>query len=1378
MKNSEKLKAMRSIAGIIALAVVIGLSMTGCEQPDDTPTVTLTGITADYTGGSVAINTDVNSLKSNLTVTAKYSDNTGKTLNAEDYSLSGDLSSSGQKTVTVTYAEDGITKTDTFNVTVTAAPTADITYTITQTGGANKTDDSNGADTTGIVFTFSASVTGLTADHISVTSGNGSVTKGALSGSGTSWTLGVTVTTPGNVTVSIIKTGIEAETKNVTVYKTGQTAPALTGITLNSSAVKNNYTQNDTFDLTGLVVTANYSDSTSATVIGYISNPADGATLSSTGQITVTVSYTEGEVTKTASFIVNVTAATTTKTLTDITLNSSAVEKDYTQNETLDLTGLIVTANYSDSTSAPVTDFTSNPADGAVLSSTGQITVTVSYTEGTVTKTASFIVNVNAAPIADITYTAEQTGGTDGSANTTGIAFTFSASVTGLTADHISVAGGNGSLTKGALSGSGTSWTLGVTVITPGNVTVAIDKSGIEAEPKDVIVFMEEQAAPTLDSISADYTQGSTIIYPNTPLNDLKAGLTVTATYNIGAPQQVTAYELSISGSGTLTVGTSTVTVTFEGKTTTFTVDVTAATTNYTVTFNSNGGNSVTAQTIASGGKATEPQNVTRNGYTLAGWFRDNTTFQNQWNFATDTVTQNIILYAKWNINLYTVTFNSLGGSSVQAQTVEYGSKAAEPQNVTLSGFTFVGWYKGTNQWNFATDTVTNDMTLYAKWNVNQYTVTFNSNGGSTVANIPNVTHGTYITEPSPNPTKANYAFGGWYKEAGLTNAWNFATDTVTQDITLYAKWNQKADITVVAIPAQTYNGNAHEPTVTVKDGATTLTIDTDYSVTYANNTNAGTATVTVTGKGNYAGITGSGTFTINKANPTVTWPTGLTADYGQTLSAVSLPGNGTSTPAGTFSWTTPTYSVGNVGTQSHNLTFTPTDTANYNSASGSITVNVAKATGSFGTPAAVNTTYTSGLTLGSITLTTGYAWNAPNTTLNAGNNQSFAATFTDPSGNYNSASGSITVNVAKATGAAVNAPIRTSSITTTSITTNVYDVTAPANGQTVEYARNSTNTAPSTGWQDSTTFNGLTSGTTYYIFARSKENTNYNAGTASASLTVTTGKPIEMVEVPGGNFQMGKELNPSSGYSDVTPVHTVALTRFYMSKTEVTQAQYEAVMELPSQVTAGDNTAYGRGVNYPVYYVSWYDALVFCNKLSMAEGLTPAYRINNSTNPASWGSVPTSNNSTWNAVEVVSGSTGYRLPTEAQWEYAAKGGNGTPGNYTYSGSNNADDVAWYEGNSHFGTSTKPVGTKAPNSLGLYDMSGNVTEWCWDRSGNYPSDAQTNPTGDSSGSYRMIRGGSWYNLMSVDYARSAYRSFDSPYKRDYYYGFRLVRPAQ
>jgi formylglycine-generating enzyme required for sulfatase activity len=271
-----------------------------------------------------------------------------------------------------------------------------------------------------------------------------------------------------------------------------------------------------------------------------------------------------------------------------------------------------------------------------------------------------------------------------------------------------------------------------------------------------------------------------------------------------------------------------------------------------------------------------------------------------------------------------------------------------------------------------------------------------------------------------------------------------------------------------------------------------------------------------------------------------------------------------------------------------------------------------------------------------------------------------------------------------------------------------------------------------------------------------------YNGGGSSAN--------IEMVQIPGGSFQMGS----TTGNSNEMPVHMVTLTGFYMGKYPVTQAQYRAVMG------SNPSSSYGVGDNYPVYYVSWYNAIVFCNKLSMAEGLTPAYSISGSTNPADWGSVPTSSNSTWNAVTIVAGSTGYRLPTEAQWEYAAKGGDGSPGNYTYAGSNTIGDVAWYwnnipsqtSGNSGYGT--QPVGTKQPNGLGLYDMSGNVWEWCWDWYSSYTSGAQTDPAGAASGSYRVARGGCWDGNAS--YARSVSRLNFYPGDRYQSYGFRLVRP--
>ena len=278
-------------------------------------------------------------------------------------------------------------------------------------------------------------------------------------------------------------------------------------------------------------------------------------------------------------------------------------------------------------------------------------------------------------------------------------------------------------------------------------------------------------------------------------------------------------------------------------------------------------------------------------------------------------------------------------------------------------------------------------------------------------------------------------------------------------------------------------------------------------------------------------------------------------------------------------------------------------------------------------------------------------------------------------------------------------------------------------------------------------------------------------------------GLPIEMVHVPGGTFQLGKNLGTGGVGWEETPVSNVTLSGFYMGKYEVTQSQWLAVM---GSLPIDDQwilDQYGIGDNLPVYHTRWFEVLVFCNKLSMLEGLSPAYRIAGSTNPDDWGDVPreTSSNATyapWNAVTIVSGSTGYRLPTVAQWEYAAKGGNPlAPGwvGYIYSGSDDPWEVAWYVSN-RTGMLFHAVGTKAPNGLGLYDMSGNVREWCWDRAALYTPEDKIDPTGRDdlvTVSYRIVRGGdrlddSQYLLTTWQDSVQQHGAFET--------GIRLVRP--
>ena len=227
-------------------------------------------------------------------------------------------------------------------------------------------------------------------------------------------------------------------------------------------------------------------------------------------------------------------------------------------------------------------------------------------------------------------------------------------------------------------------------------------------------------------------------------------------------------------------------------------------------------------------------------------------------------------------------------------------------------------------------------------------------------------------------------------------------------------------------------------------------------------------------------------------------------------------------------------------------------------------------------------------------------------------------------------------------------------------------------------------------------------------------------------SIPVKDGISIDMVRVEAGTFTMGATAEMKDPWNVEKPTHQVTLTNdYYMGKYEVTQALWQAVM--------GNNPSNFKGDNLPVEMVSWDDCQEFISKLNSITGKT------------------------------------FRLPTEAEWEYAARGGKKSRG-YQYSGSNNISDVAWYEDNSR--SKTHAVGSKQANELGIYDMSGNVEEWCQDWYGNYSSSSQTNPTGANSGYVRVIRGECW-----ASYAwrcRSSFRNYGAPGMDAAGLGLRLV----
>jgi len=271
----------------------------------------------------------------------------------------------------------------------------------------------------------------------------------------------------------------------------------------------------------------------------------------------------------------------------------------------------------------------------------------------------------------------------------------------------------------------------------------------------------------------------------------------------------------------------------------------------------------------------------------------------------------------------------------------------------------------------------------------------------------------------------------------------------------------------------------------------------------------------------------------------------------------------------------------------------------------------------------------------------------------------------------------------------------------------------------------------------------------TYYWKIVASDGVFETEGDVWSFTTVEEANYNNMVFVQGGTFEMGDHFNEGDG--DELPVHEVTLSSFYIGQYEVTQGEYEAVMD---SIPAYD---YGIGDNYPVYYVTWYDAVEYCNALSIQKSLTPCYDL-----------------SDWSCDF---SADGYRLPTEAEWEYASRGGMNWTDNYRYSGTtDNLVDYAWYDENS--GGQTHEVVTKLPNQLNIYDMSGNVFEWCNDRYSNsyYDSSPVNNPTGPVSGSNRVIRGGFWVSI--ANYCRVTHRDGGTP---DFSYvsmGFRILRAIE
>ena len=854
----------------------------------------------------------------------------------------------------------------------------------------------------------------------------------------------------------------------------------------------------------------------------------------------------------------------------------------------------------------------------------------------------------------------------------------------------------------------------------------------------------------------------------------------------------------------------------------------------YKVSFVTNGGTpSPKEQNIAKGGKVTQPT-VTRTSYTLEGWYKEST-FAVKWNFETDVVNGNITLYARWNsvsVGQCTVKFVTNSGAPIPDLSVPAGGKVTA-QTTTREGYTFAGWYLDsdcTDSYNMDS-AVTKDFTLYAKWTINKYTITFNINGGTGSVSPDTQDYNTDITLPvGSGLSRTGYTFLCWNTSSEGTgddkNAG--ASYTIIGSETLFAKWKaitykvvyHKNDDNAegeMADTVHTYdvpqnltlngyelsgfsfvewtknsngtgdtftNGKEVENLAAVQDAVVDLYAKWS-NITYkvAFDTNGGGSVPEQT-------VAQGGTAIRPASNPTKSGYTfddwynaDLTTKYdfsapvmsGITIYAkwgytVTFNSNGGSyvapqlvyegeqairpspdpnwegytfvnwytdtTFAATYQFSNPVYSHTSIVAR-----WIPAYTVNYdaNGAEGDMeptihTVGIAK-------ELSANTFTRTGCT--------------------------FAGWAESAAGSVVYADEENVTNLRTSAGASITLYAKW-------VCTVTFDADggslAPVSPITKDYG--STVAQPSAMTKTGYTFDKWYTDALRSVPAVFPITVRANIDLYAKWMPDIAG----MVWIPAGTFTMGQ-----TGVWGSEPEHTVTLTQgFYMGIYQVTQEQWTVVM--------GTNPSFHKSVadpgeiqeKRPVDSVTWYDVIVFCNKLSMAEGLRPAYSISGSTNPAEWGTMPTTWDDplaeTWDTVQMVEGTNGYRLPTEAQWEYACRAGTTT---LWYTGDTEdaaLQEAAWYNANAN--NKTHEVGKKTPNAWGLYDMHVNVYEWCWDCEEEYSSATQIDPVGAFSGFdyFRVLRGGYWW--YTANFMRSASRRSDIPSYRHSGNGVRIARPGE
>jgi uncharacterized repeat protein (TIGR02543 family) len=853
------------------------------------------------------------------------------------------------------------------------------------------------------------------------------------------------------------------------------------------------------------------------------------------------------------------------------------------------------------------------------------------------------------------------------------------------------------------------------------------------------------------------YEQGSTVTVKTNSGNLVKTGYKF-AGWNTIAEGNGTSY----AGEAALTMGAANITLYAR-----WTQNPT-----FNVTYNGNGNTSgsvpIDLNAYEQGTAVTvnnNTENLKKQGFIFDGWntspLGTGTNYAVGGSFAMGGT--NVTLYANWKTYNYVVTFNGQG-ATVEANP---SSKIVSSPDSTIgqlptppkkAGYTFGGWFTqtaGAGTEFTASTSVTAPITVYAKWNEYSYTVTFDGQGATVEANpatksvaSPATTVGTLPDAP----TKTGYTFGGWFSQTAGAGTEFTASTPVSAPITVHAKWTINS-YTV------TYDGNGNSsgtvpPTSTHQYGTMVTTADNTGALAKTGYVFMGWKTSKDETGTSYAA--GTGFFTMGAENVTLyaTWAIGtFTVTYdGNNYTSGTVPAtsshqyNTTVTVAANSGdlkrtgylfggWNTLSNGTGtNYPASTGTFTMVPENVklfAKWDSYTYAITFDAQNAT----TPTKVDVTSpaTTVAPFPTSPTKTGYDFGGWYTAINGGGTEFMANTI-------------------------VSAPDTVFAKWTIKTFTVTYDGSGNSTGTvpaTVTYQYNERVTVLSnTGnlVNNGYTMVGWTTGAngtgTFYL-----PGDTFRIKESNVILYAkwTTGmKKIIAATNPLTYFTMGQ-----TPYAQ--PTHAVTLTQnYWMDSTEVTQTDFIKLMGFnPSN--------YKTATNLPVEQVTWFDAVLYCNERSKRDRLDTVYSYTSKTMLVSscTGLAGLSINLTKN---------GYRLPTEAQWEYACRAG--TTSDY-YWGTAAINLYAWYSSNS--GDATHPIATKIPNTFGLYDMCGNVPEWCNDWYGDYTNSTQMNPTGPTSGSTRVTRGGGW--STSATYIYSAIRSDADP-GFAYAIGLRLVLPVQ